>query len=822
MTFINVVSLSDENPVSGAKVGDILLIRTGPELGKRTRIAGSYLLFVLTHLGFLPEDAVINCLRLLRNIGQFDSVPTGANFPLLRHVFVYAENGRGKTTLTAILRSLQTGDPIHVLERKRLPSVNAPHVVLECSGGPPAAMFQNGAWNRTLPGIAIFDDRFVDENVCSGLDVASDHRQRLHELILGTQGVALNTDLAAAVRQIEEDNARIRTAANAIPLREREGLSVDEFCDLPPRADINEAIIAEERSLAASQQAESVRTTPAFDFVNLPDFNFDEIATLLRRDLPMLEADALHRVQEHIATLGEGGENWVSQGMSRIGEGEGRHDCPFCAQPLAGSPLLGAYRVYFGEAYTALKGEISEFILAAQRRHSGEVSTGFERSVRVVIQREQFWGQFTQIAELTLDTASIVRDWQAAYREVAAALAAKAQAPLEAFALSADAIAAIELHQRNMNLVDTYNERLREANEGIAVVKEGVGTANAGVLQANVARLKAVRARHSAAIVPLCDGYSNAKRAKNATEQLRDTAKTALDQYRNTAFPGYQTAINIYLTRFNAGFQVDRVTSTDTRGGPTCNYSLVINNSHVAVAGGVERAGEPSFKTTLSAGDRNTLALAFFFASLDQDPALATKIVVIDDPVSSLDEHRILATTQELRRFSQRVAQLIVLSHSKTFLCRLWEGTDSTSRSALKIERDGTGSTLVAWDVRQDAITEHDRRHVLFLSYRANGPNGTSREVARSIRPHLEAYLRTACPDTFPPGTLLGHFHGVCQQRYGLVNQILDRHHIDELHDLKEYSNRYHHDTNAAWETETINDAELLGYVGRALEFTRP
>lgn len=779
-------------------------------------------LFVFTRLGFLPEDAVINCLRLLRNIGQFDSVPTGANFPLLRHVFVYAENGRGKTTLTAILRSLQTGDPIHVLERKRLPSLNAPHVVLECSGGPPAAMFQNGTWNRTLPGITIFDDRFVDENVCSGLEVASDHRQHLHELILGPQGVALNSDLAAAVRQIEMDNGRIRTAANAIPLREREGFSVDDFCDLPQRADIEEAIVVEQRLLAASQQAESVRTTPAFDLVNLPGFNLDEIATLLRRDLPMLEADALQRVQEHIATLGAGGENWVSQGMSRVGGGEGSGDCPFCAQPLAGSPLLEAYRVYFGETYAALKHEISEYVLATQRRHSGEVSTGFERNVRVVVQRDQFWRQFTQIAELTLDTALIVRDWQAVHRQVAAVLAAKAQAPLEAFTLSADAVAAIELHQRNMNLVDTYNEHLREANEGIAVVKEGVGSANAGVLQANVTRLKAVRARHSAAIAPLCNDYSNAKLAKAATEQLRDTARAALDQYRTTAFPGYQAAINIYLTRFNTGFQVDRVTSTDTRGGPTCNYSLVINNSHVAVAGGAERAGEPSFKTTLSAGDRNTLALACFFASLDQDPALATKVVVIDDPVSSLDEHRILATAQELRRFSQRVAQLIVLSHSKAFLCRLWEGTDPTSRSALKIERDGAGSTLVAWDVRQDAITEHDRRHALFLSYRANGPNGVSREVARSIRPHMEAYLRTACPDTFPPGTLLGLFHNRCEQHYGLITQILDRAQIDELLDLKEYSNRYHHDTNAVWETEAINDAELLGYVDRVLAFTRP
>ena len=85
-------------------------------------------------------------------------------------------------------------------------------------------------------------------------------------------------------------------------------------------------------------------------------------------------------------------------------------------------------------------------------------------------------------------------------------------------------------------------------------------------------------------------------------------------------------------------------------------------------------ASGPSFRNTLSAGDRNTLALAFFFASLDQDPNLAQKIVAIDDPMTSLDEHRSLTTVQELRAMQDRVSQLLGFSHSKPFLCALWDG----------------------------------------------------------------------------------------------------------------------------------------------------
>jgi hypothetical protein len=136
---------------------------------------------------------MIRRLKLLRNIGQFESAAGGATVALERLSVIYAENGRGKTTLSAILRSLSTGDPLPIAERHRLNAAHPPHVVLECAGGTQPAMFDNNAWSRTLTNLVVFDDVFVDANVYSGLVVGSDHRQNLHELILGIQGVVLNT-----------------------------------------------------------------------------------------------------------------------------------------------------------------------------------------------------------------------------------------------------------------------------------------------------------------------------------------------------------------------------------------------------------------------------------------------------------------------------------------------------------------------------------------------------------------------------------------------------------------------------------------------------
>lgn len=766
---------------------------------------------------------MINRLLLLRNIGQFNSVNAAANIPLARLTVVYSENGRGKTTLAAVLRSLATGNPIPIAERRRLAAQNPPHVVLECIGGPPPAVFQNNAWSRTLPDILIFDDVFIDENIHSGLAVAAHHRQNLHELILGAPAVALSQQLQALVAEIEAHNTALRTRAGAIPAADRGPFSVDEFCALAARPDIDEAIQTAERNLAAAHEQDAIRTAPSLDLLSLPAFDLGAIERIIQQDLPVLDAATLARVQTHLAGLGQDGEAWVADGMRRIPQGvdrAGTGTCPFCAQDLQTSPVIHHYRAYFSDAYAALKRAVSGTLRAVNHAHGGDVPAGFERAVRVAVEGRHFWSRFCEVAEVTLDTAAIVRDWRAAREAVISQLTAKQVAPLERIELSDETRARVTTFSAHRATIATLNQRLQEANHAIDVAKERAATANSRLLADDLARLKAVKARVTPAIAVLCREYLRERASKEATEQRRDETRAALEHHRTTVFPGYQTAINLYLQRFNAGFRLDSVTYADTRGGPACTYNVVINNTPVPVGGADPAPGEPSFRNTLSSGDRNTLALAFFFASLDQDAGLANKVVVIDDPISSLDDHRALTTVQEIRRLAGQAAQLIVLSHNKPFLCRLWEGTDSTMRAALELARDPSGSTVREWDVGQDSITEHDRRHTRLRDYLSSG-TGDMREVARSIRPHLEAFLRVAFPEQFPPGTLLGPFRSACRHRLGTPQQILDDRTIQELDELVEHANRFHHDTNPAWETEAINDGELRGFVGRALRFAR-
>lgn len=762
---------------------------------------------------------MITSLQLLRNVGSFDSVASGANIPLARLTLIYAENGRGKTTLSAVLRSLATGDAIPIAERRRLAAQHTPHVVLSCAGGPPAATFQNNAWNRTLPNLVVFDDVFVDQNIHSGLAVAPGHRQNLHELILGAQAVSLNRRLQQLIAQIETHIAALREKASAIPQSERGGYSVDDFCALSPRADIADAIYATERNLAAAREQEPVRDTRPFDPLILPSFDVAGIERILAEDLPALDAAAVDQIRRHLSSLGPGGEMWVNEGMARMQSGQ-PPVCPFCAQTLSGSPVIDHYRAYFSEAYENLKRRISAATTQINRTHGEDRPAGFERAFRFAVERRQFWSRFVEVPEITIDTAALVRDWQVARESVASVLNRKQGVPLERLELGNEARTAIARYDERRQALASLSSTLQAANSSIAIVKERAASANPLAIAADLSRLVAVQARQAATISALCNDYLSEKAAKLATEQLRDQTRAALDAHRTTVFSGCQTTVNIYLQRFNAGFRLDSVASSNTRGGPTCTYNVIINNTSVPI-GTDSPAGQPSFRNTLSSGDRNTLALAFFFATLDQDVALAQKIIVIDDPISSLDDHRTLTTMQEIRGLAARVTQILVLSHNKPFLCRIWEGSDTTVRAALQLVRDGNGSTLRTWDVEQDCVTEHDRRNAMLREYLVSA-TGNTRDVAVAIRPHLEAFLRVACPTNFPPGTLLGPFLNVCRQRVGTNNHILGLATIQALDHLVEYANRFHHDTNPAWETEHINDGELQGFIRQALDFVKP
>ena len=762
---------------------------------------------------------MVRALSLIQNVGKFDNVNAGAALPFAKMTVIYAENARGKSTLAAVMRSLASNSPDLITERRRIGSQHPPRVVIDLDGGAPA-VFQNAVWSRNQPDISVFDDVFVAENICSGIEVESRHRQKLHELVIGAPGVALNRSVKTYVDQIEVHIKDVRDRADAIPARVRQGLEVDEFCGLAPVPDLAKELEDADRRVAAARSAARVADASTFAPIDLPAIDLAPIEAVLRFNLPGVEAEALERVQAHLDRLGKGSEVWVNEGMRFVDvlENRDQSECPFCAQDLRGSPVLEHYRHYFSEAYADLKKAIADADRAFTIAHGGDIPAAFERSVRFAAEGHAFWSHVAELAPLTVDSAQIARLWKAAREAIQAAFKVKREAPLDPVMLDGETLAAVAAHNLQCASIQLLNDGLMQMNPRLELVKEQACDANLAALTADQNRLKAVEARFQPATVQLCDAYLATRAAKALTEQARDAARQALDNHRQAVFPAYGAAINTYLQRLNASFRIGPVAGVNHRGGSSVTYTLMVDGQAVPLTtDGVE----PAFKNTLSVGDRNTLALAFFFASLENDPRRAQKIVVIDDPMTSLDEHRSLHTRQEIDRLARDVAATIVLSHSKPFLLGVWDQCRQLQKAAIELRRDGGGSTVVVWDVNGDMINEHDRRFSRTVAYTAQADPATERTVAEGLRPMLEAYCRVAYSADFPPGSLLGPFLGICGQRVGQPTQILSGAQAAELRALLDFGNRYHHDSNAGWATELVNDGELEDFARRTLAFIR-
>ena len=753
----------------------------------------------------------------LKSIGQFDDVNPPENTRFKRFTLLYAANGRGKTTLACILRSLANNDPTLLVERSRLGAQDSPSIILNHAGR--QFTFQEGEWIQNLSNIAIFDDAFVAANVCSGIEVRQEHQKNLHEIIIGDQGVRLNGELKSLINQIEQFSSRLRDLSNTITSDVRGPYNVDAFCDLQQDPEVDAKIEKAQNRLAATKSAEKIHHQSGFQEISLPDINTEVINDVLTRNLENLEADATRQVNDHLNRLGGGSEAWVADGMPRIhpaSEGLGHEVCPFCAQSLDGSFLIEHYKAYFSEAYKQLNASIRQTSVEFQSAHTGDIRVAFERNIHTLRQTHEFWIKFIDLPLLEIDAATIVQEWRVARDAVLNKLQEKAAAPLEEMVLSARARQAIDTYQGRVAEVDRLSTILTNFNDRLDRIRQQAADDNPEVLADNLGGLQAQRTRFDDAVRAQCDNYLVERAAKAGAERQRNQVRRQLERYRREIFPTYQNAINHYLNRFDASFRLGDVRPVNNRYGSSVSFCVVINQNSVSL-----NADEgPSFRNTLSAGDRGTLALAFFFASLDLDNNRANKIVVFDDPITSLDEHRALQTRTEIGNLAAQVQQVIVLSHSKSFLCSLWEQADRRTSAALQINRAESGSEIIAWDVRNDSISEHDKRHKLVREYVAAANPGQEREVAQSLRPMLEAFLRVAYPEHFPPKTVIGRFLNKCREQLGADSEILSGEDYNELNELKDFSNRFHHDGDPAWQNEIINERELTRYAKRVLRFT--
>ncbi|MGO8684479.1 MAG: hypothetical protein ACLQUT_07885 [Thermoleophilia bacterium] len=228
---------------------------------------------------------MIDKIIRLQGVGLLhDPLPRGA-VALSKTVAVYSDNGRGKSTLAAVLRSVASGEMEELSARTTLGGTKEAACELLIDGS--VCEYDGMAWTKSTDSLLVFDAAFIERNVHVASFVGAEQRRGLLDFALGDEDVALTRAIDARAKQASGLDAPIRSLKKQIQAQAGM-LSVDEFIALTLEAPTDETMKVAKRAVndAVNQEHLSQRAVPML--LELPELAFDQLASTLARQLTAL------------------------------------------------------------------------------------------------------------------------------------------------------------------------------------------------------------------------------------------------------------------------------------------------------------------------------------------------------------------------------------------------------------------------------------------------------------------------------------------------------------------------------------------------------
>lgn len=763
---------------------------------------------------------MISKILKLQNVGLLqDATQTGA-VALGQVTAIYADNGRGKSTLAAVLRACQLGDAGRLNARKTIDAANNPEVKLLLPTGRHVEFTAN-AWTTSLPDIVIFDSEFVEQNVYSGFEVRADQRQSLLEFALGEQTVPLQKQILQLTQDIATQTQK-RTQSEKTLTGVAPPYTVAQFIALQPVPDVQQQIDALQKRIEAAKNAQTLAARKDPTDIALIQFDTATVFTVLKTQLQDVEEAAEAVVKAHLAKQNsEDFEDWVSRGQ-QYSSGT---DCPFCGQALAGLELIGTYRSYFSKAYADLKRQVAGLeslitIGLADSKIEAAVSAAATNSARV-----EAWKDQVDVTVPVLEGEPLSAALKQVRDELLALVAAKQRAPLEAAGIQTDADKGTATVAGINHVIAAYNALLKLVATQIADFKKKLAAENTATLSNEIRKLEATQRRVLPSLAAAVADYQAAEAERKRLDGEKTNSRQQLDALMKATLQQYQASINELLGAFGAEFSIEQLKPTYLGGGePRSEYGLCVRNKSVKLGSRTDIVTGHSFATTLSEADKRTLAFAFFVARLKADPNLAGKLIVLDDPVSSLDRNRRHQSLRYISNLAGDCRQLLVLSHDAFFVRELRDRLGDRKPTPitphiLTIKRVSQGySAFAQCDIDDVCSSDYYRHHRLVADYVDGKSGANTRDVAKAIRPLLEGYYHRRFPGKIPRKLMFGQIIALAAQALAGDPLAYIQPILKEMSEVNDYAGQFHHDTNPGFETVTVVDGELLPCAKKALK----
>ena len=760
-------------------------------------------------------------IKYVENIGRFARGQSVSNAVFGACSLVFGENGWGKSTIADVLRSLSEDRPDILTGRKTLAGGQKQKAVLKF--GDQIAQFESASWTGIRPKIAVFDSVFVNDNVFSGDLVTNEHLVNQYGMVVGEEGVRRVHRILELDGENRENNAEIRNLESKLDGIIRgigpQGMSRQQFIKLGDISGIDDKITEKEKEVLRASRAKELKTASVPQLLPVPT-ETEELRQCLHSTIQGIAESAAEAVRKHIERHADADrtssmthESWLESGAAFVEEKE----CAFCGQPLDNRLLVDSYSEFFSDAYKKLANDVK----AKRDTFSRYTNQDYRNRAQEILKRNMstytYWKDAGQIEAPNLgDIENTIAAMEAAARLADAVFVAKQENMTEA-ATGVEVEKAMTDWNEGRKSVIQRNEVLNAYVLRVNQVKATVDSTELPRLQSEHKTLVATKERHGNSTAQLIMQLEERQAKKKKLAEEKSAVKKELNEHGRKITEALGKTINSYLVRLNAGFKVDYHEPNYKGKEPAASYQILINDVPIAPRNTADSVAKPSFRNTLSAGDKSTLALALFLAKVNADPELSETIVVLDDPFTSLDNFRRQFTANEIRKLCGRSAQTIVLSHDKNFLRLLWDKIEQSTIKCIAIQTGGPGITTIApYDIKFETRARYVTERMKIEEFVEGEPHDPA---------YIRTRLRTVCEDFYRRGDQsLFHEAASLDQIIRRLEDAPNDHPykrvLEDLREVNEYSRREHHAEIQDDPYGESSDEELKGFSRRVLQLT--
>jgi len=649
---------------------------------------------------------MLKSFKVIRGVGAFKNFENSKSEPIEfgKNTVIYALNGYGKTTIAAILKSLGSCDSTKIVERKSLQNDDdnalEQKIILSYANGNVTSVYEN-QWKHngitSPPEVLVFDQQFVYDNLFIQ-KVESGHKQSIHTIVIGTEGLTISKKLTIAKEREKQLKKLFDDRQKELEKRQKLTNRVD-YLVIPDSE--NEIILVQleniKRQIEAKNEEEKLRGYTLLgelvcpqskpDFLKIYNLSFssihDEAEQLVKAHI------SRHTAKPNLA------DTFLQQALEQTLD-----TCPFCGQNLESAhDLLDAYRKYFDQSHRDSLEMIKKCLAEINQWNPRAELLQLENKHAKAKDAVENFRKYVDVDQMPQpDFSSFSSKLESLKGKVHNTLEQK----LHNINLSQSDDEVLQLEVIFCALkgeIEVVNQTYRHGADCIKAYLASISGSTSSDLNTLKSQLEKSLRRFSQDEKNWCKEYQE---LESEFHKITLDIKALIDMlttYSTTVFHNYQASVNNTLNDLGVDFRLDRfIEQVDNRSKqPYAEFQIVINGTQVPLQ---VRGDNPCFHNTLSEGEKNTLSLAFFVNWLKNQPNLDKKVVVFDDPLSSLDEHRKNLTARLIRDLSDSLGQIIILTHNKDFLFLLCDKLSGAKTLTLKKDKI-QGSCLSNFDVTE-------------------------------------------------------------------------------------------------------------------------